>query len=72
MFVNRSVFAMETETPLHELVEGVRAIIAKDMNEEPVPHKKAVADPALWRAIQNQQRHGSEGQCWFAGAPEKP
>ena len=47
---------MQADKSLHELLEGIRAIIAKDMAQKPVPRGKAVADPALWRAIRNQQR----------------
>ncbi len=62
---------MQSETTLSELLEGIRAVIAKDLIR-PVPRNKAVADPALWRAIANQQKNSSEGHCWLLGAPRKP
>jgi hypothetical protein len=50
---------MQIDKSLHELIEAVRVIIAKDMaGKPPLPRRKPVADPALWRAIQNQQSIG--------------
>jgi hypothetical protein len=48
---------MQSDKSLHELIEGIRIIIAKDMIEKrPQPRRKPVADPALWRAIETQQK----------------
>ncbi|MGO8953562.1 MAG: hypothetical protein ACLPWS_08890 [Rhodomicrobium sp.] len=63
---------MQNDMTLHEVLENIRAIFAKDMAGKPVPRNKAVADPDLWRAIQNQQRCSSEGQCGFRNIPGKP
>ncbi len=63
---------MQSETTLSELLEGIRAVIAKDMASKPLPRNKAVADPALWRAIASQQKNSSEGHCWLLGVPRKP
>jgi hypothetical protein len=50
---------MQTGKSLHELIEGALIIIAKDVAGKPrLPRRKPVADPALWRAIQNQQKIG--------------
>lgn len=48
---------MKTEMPLHELLQSIRAIFAADLDAKPLTRRKPVADPALWRAIQNQQRN---------------
>jgi hypothetical protein len=46
---------MQIDKSLHELIEGVFIIIAKEMaGKSQPPRRKPVADPALWRAIQNQ------------------
>ena len=50
---------MQNEKSLSELLESLRAVIAKEMMRRPLPRKKAIADPALWRAIHNQQKYGS-------------
>ncbi len=63
---------MQSETTLSEILEGIRAVIAKDIAGRPVPRNKAVADPALWRAIENQQKNGTEARCWLFGLPQKP
>jgi hypothetical protein len=66
---------MTTDKPLAELLESLRAIFAKDMIEKPVPRKKATADPALWRAIQHQQKHGGDlflGAVTCKGDSDKP
>jgi hypothetical protein len=60
---------MQTEKSPSELLECIHNIIAKDIAGKPIPRRKAVADPALWRAIQNHQRNGSEGQCGFRVGP---
>jgi hypothetical protein len=44
------------KSPL-EILEGLRAIIAQELSEKPLRRKPAIADPALWRAIQSQQKH---------------
>jgi len=62
---------MQSETTLSELLEGIRAVIAKDIAGRPAPRNKAVADPALWRAIENQQKNSVEGHCWLLGVPRK-
>jgi hypothetical protein len=50
---------MQIDKSLHELIEGVLIIVARDMTgKTPVPRRKPVPDPALWRAIQNQQKNG--------------
>ncbi len=63
---------MQSDTTLSELLEGIRAVIAKDIAGRPTPRNKAVSDPALCRAIQNQQKNDSAGQCWLIGLPWKP
>lgn len=60
---------MQSDKTLSELLEGIRAIIAKDLTERPAPRNKAVADPALWRAIEKQQKNITEGHCWLPGDP---
>ena len=55
------MFVMETEKSPSELLEIIHNIIAKDMAGKSMPRRKAVADPALWRAIQNHQRNGNVG-----------
>ncbi len=72
MVVDKGVSGMETGKSMDELLDGIRAILAKDLSENPVSRKKPIADPALWRAIQNQQKNDSEGQCWFRGMNETP
>ncbi|MGO9543338.1 MAG: hypothetical protein ACLPPF_00870 [Rhodomicrobium sp.] len=62
---------MQTDTALSELLEGIRAIFAQDLTGKPKPRNKAVADPALWRAIQTQQKNANDGQCWFRDIQEK-
>jgi len=62
---------MRHEKTLDELLEGIRAVLAEDMKAKPVSRNKAVADPALWRAIQNQQKCDSERPCWFRGIAGK-
>ena len=55
---------MQIDKSLHELIEGVLIIVAKDMaGRPPLPRRKPVADPALWRAIQNQQKSGDSSYC---------
>jgi hypothetical protein len=50
---------MQIDKSLHELIEGVLIIVAQDMaGKSPSPRKAPVADPALWRAIQNQRKNG--------------
>jgi hypothetical protein len=50
---------MQIDKSLHELIEGVRILIAKDMIEKPqLPRRKPVADPAVWRAIETQRKNG--------------
>jgi hypothetical protein len=61
----------DSMTP-QEVLEGIRAILNKDMTGKPALRNRAVADPAVWRAIQNQQRNSSEGQCGFRTDPGKP
>ncbi|MGA7326233.1 MAG: hypothetical protein WBX25_17550 [Rhodomicrobium sp.] len=48
---------MSDKSP-RDILEGLRDIIAREMIEKPQPREKAIADPALWRAIQIQQRCG--------------
>ena len=62
---------MENEMTLPQMLDSIRDIFARDLNGKPAPCNKAVADPALWRAIQNQERHRNEGQCGFRPTPEK-
>jgi hypothetical protein len=50
---------MSTDKLSHEFLEGIRAIIAKDMTATPKRSDKPVADPALWRALESQAKHGS-------------
>ncbi len=63
---------MQNDMTLHEVLESIRAIFAKDMIGKPAPRNRAVADPALWRAIENQQRSCSDGQLGFRNIPGKP
>ena len=49
-------FVMPTEKSPYEILEAIRAIIAKDLAGETLPRTKPVTDPALWRAIQNQEK----------------
>jgi hypothetical protein len=60
---------MQSDKTLSELLEGIRAVIAKDLTARPAPRNKAVADPALWRAIEKQQKNTAEGHCWLFGDP---
>jgi hypothetical protein len=56
---------MQIDKSLHELIEDVLIVVAKDMVEKPLlPRRKPVADPALWRAIQNQRKN--EGASYYA------
>ena len=62
---------MQNGMNLQEMLESIRTIFAQDLTRRPAHRKKAVADPALWRAIQNQEKHSSEGQCYLRGMPGK-
>ena len=62
---------MQNGMTLQEMLDSIRAIFAQDMTRRPAHRNKAVADPALWRAIQNQEKHSSEGQCYLRGMPGK-
>jgi hypothetical protein len=55
---------MQIDKSLHELIEGVFIIVAKDMaGKSPLPRRKPVADPALWRAIENQRKNDGLNYC---------
>jgi hypothetical protein len=55
---------MLIDRSLHELIEGALIIVAKEMTgKSPLPRRKPVADPALWRAIQNQRNGDSSYQA---------
>jgi hypothetical protein len=60
---------MQNSMPPQEMLDSIRAIFALDMSRKPTHRSKPVADPALWRAIQNQEKHCSEGQCYLRGLP---
>jgi hypothetical protein len=60
---------MQIDRSLHGLIEGVLIIVAKDVaGKPPLPRKEPVADPALWRAIQNQ-RYNVDSSCHALKAP---
>lgn len=63
---------MQSEMTLPEMIENIRAIFAKDLTGRPVRRGKPTSDPSLWRAIQNQEKNNSEGQCWLRSRPGKP
>lgn len=63
---------MQNAMTLQEVLESIRSILNKDLVGKPTLRNRAVADPALWRAIQNQQRNSSEGPCGFRSGPGKP
>jgi hypothetical protein len=50
---------MSTDKSSHDFLEGIRAVIAKDMTAKPKRSDKPVADPALLRALESQAKHGS-------------
>jgi hypothetical protein len=52
-----------------EMLESIRAIFAQEMKRKPAHRSKPVNDPALWRAIENQEKHSSEAQCYLRGIP---
>ena len=60
---------MQNSMTLQEMLDSIRAIFAEDVTSKPLHRSKPVADPALWRAIQNQEKHSSEGQCYLRGMP---
>jgi hypothetical protein len=47
---------MISEKSSQEILEGLRVIIGQHLVEKPHRRDKPVSDPALWRAIENQQR----------------
>ena len=51
-----------SEKSSQEMLENLRAIIAQEMIEKPRRREKAVADPALWRAIECHQKRS--GYLW--------
>ena len=60
---------MQNGMTLQEMLESIRAIFAQDISRKPAHRAKPVADPALWRAIQSQEKQSSEGQCYLRGLP---
>ncbi len=58
---------MQNSMTLQEMLDSIRAIFAQDMTRKPAHRNKPVADPALWRAIQNQEKNSVEEQCWLRG-----
>jgi hypothetical protein len=62
---------MQNGMTLQEMLDSIRTIFAQDMIRKPAHRSKPVADPALWRAIQNQEKYSSEGQCYLRGMPGK-
>lgn len=60
---------MQDSLTLQEMLDSIRTIFAQDMTRKPTPRRKPVADPALWRAIQSEEKHSSEGQCYLRGMP---
>jgi hypothetical protein len=58
---------MVYEKSPHEILESLRAIIGQELAEKPLRRRPAIADPALWRAIQIQQKHiGLQPDAWPA------
>lgn len=62
---------MQNGLTLQEMLDSIRTIFAQDMTRKAAPRHKPVADPALWRAIESQEKHSSEGQCYLRGMPGK-
>jgi hypothetical protein len=60
---------MQDGMTLQEMLDSIRAIFAQDMTRKTAHRNKPVADPALWRAIQSQEKHSSESQCSLRGMP---
>ncbi len=60
---------MQDGMTLQEMLDSIRTIFAQDMTRKTEHRNKPVADPALWRAIQSQEKHSSESQCWLRGMP---
>jgi hypothetical protein len=60
---------MQDDQTLQEMLDSIRTIFAQDMKRKPALRSKPVADPALWRAIQNQEKQSTEGQCYLRGMP---
>jgi hypothetical protein len=64
---------MVYEKSPEEILEGLRAIIAQELSEKPLRRKPALADPALWRAIQSQQKHnGLVPDAWPSAGVAQP
>ncbi len=51
---------MTEEKPLAKILDSLREIFAKDLTEKPARREHAIADPALWRAIKNQQKNSGD------------
>ena len=62
---------MQNGMTLQEMLDSIRVIFAQDIVRKPAHRRKPVADPALWRAIHNQERQSGEGQCYLRGMPGK-
>ena len=62
---------MQNGMTLQEMLDSLRTIFGQDLTRRPAHRNKAVADPALWRAIQKQEKQSSEGQCYLRGMPGK-
>jgi hypothetical protein len=60
---------MQKSMTPQEMLDSIRAIFAQDMSRKPTHRSKPVADPALWRAIHNQEKQSGEGQCYLRGIP---
>jgi len=52
---------MKSDLTLDEMLKSVFSLIVDDAGVKPRRSGKPVADPALWRALENQ-RTGSDGQ----------
>jgi hypothetical protein len=63
---------MKTDITLGELLESIRGIIAEDLDAKPLRRGNAVADPALWRAIHNQQRSQGSVPMLIMGVDDSP
>jgi hypothetical protein len=63
---------MKTEMALDELLKSVRSILAKALDDKPMRRGKAVADPVLWRAIQNQEKSRGSVPLLVVDTAESP
>jgi hypothetical protein len=51
---------MQTDLTLDEMLKNVFSLLADDTAAKPRRSAKPVADPALWRALENQEKNGSD------------